>query len=250
MYARGRAAARGQALVEFALVAPLLFLMLFGIITFGTWVFYQQQLTNAAREAARYAAIHSATSQCPTTSWLTPNWSRVGPEIDQGTYYACDPPDLRWPEMTAHGRGHVWGLDRAGVRFAACWSGYWDDDPAVNPNAYDAAPARLDVTTGATIPNQFEECTIGGLDPRTQTGSISCPPPLTSTADDKASNLAASTDFSSANQVTVYACYPWSPPLGGLRFPILCPDGFCFVEIVPSTVTMRAVITEAMQHQQ
>ena len=59
---------RGQALVEFALVAPLLFLVIGGIITLGIGVFYQQQLTNAAREAARYAAIHSETSQCPTRS--------------------------------------------------------------------------------------------------------------------------------------------------------------------------------------
>jgi TadE-like protein len=238
-------APRGQSLVEFALIAPLLFLLVTGIITLGIAVFYQQQLTNAAREAARYAAIHSATSQCPTTSWRDPNWSRVGPEIDQTTYYACDPPNLRWPEMTSHARERVWGINRSGVQFAACWSGYWDDDPEVNPNAYDAAPSKPDGT-----PNDFQECTIGDVDPRTSAGSISCPPPLTSPSDDMASNLAASTDFSSANQVTVYACYPWSPPLGGVGFPILCPDGLCVIEIVPSVVTMRAVITEAMQHQQ
>lgn len=237
--------ARGQTLVEFALTAPLLFLLLSGIVTLGIGVFYQQQLANAAREAARYAAIHSATSQCPTTSWRDPNWSRVGPEIDQTTYYACDPPNLRWPEMTDHARARVWGLDRSAVHFAACWSGYWDDDPAVNQNAYDAAPSKLDGT-----PNAFHECTIGGSDPRTASGSISCPPPLTSVVDDMASNLAASSDFSSANQVTVYACYTWSPPAGGVGFPVPCPNGWCFIEVVPSVVTMRATITEAMQHQQ
>lgn len=236
---------RGQTLVEFALVAPLLVVMLFGIVTLGIGVFYQQQLTNAAREAARYAAIHSATSQCPTTSWLIPNWSRVGPEIDQTTYYACDPPNLRWPEMTAHGRDHVWGLDRGGVHFGACWSGYWDEDPVANPNAYDAAPRKSDGTA-----NPFEPCTIGGVDPRTESDTLSCPAPLTTAADDMASNLASSTDLSSANQVTVFACYVWSPPLGGLGFPILCPGGWCSVEIVPSAITMHAVITEAMQHQQ
>ena len=47
-------------------IAPALIVMLFGIITLGIGVFYQQQITNAAREAARFAAIHSATSQCPT----------------------------------------------------------------------------------------------------------------------------------------------------------------------------------------
>ena len=242
---RRSARTRGQTLVEFALIAPLLMLLLLGIITLGTGVFYQQQLTNAAREAARYAAIHSATSQCPTTSWLQPNWSRVGPEIDQTTYYACDPPDLRWPEMTAHARGHVWGLNRSGVHFAACWSGYWDDDPLTHPNSYDAAPKKPDGTA-----NQFESCKIGGVDPRTDVGSLPCPPPATTLADDMASNLASSTDLSSANQVTVFACFVWSPPMGGLGFPILCPGGWCSVEIVPKAITMRAVVTEAMQHQQ
>ena len=94
---------RGQTLVEFALVAPVLLLTIFGIITLGIGVFYQQQLTNAARETARYAAIHSATAQCPTTSWRQPNWSRVGPEIDQTTYYACDPPNLHWPKIRRTG---------------------------------------------------------------------------------------------------------------------------------------------------
>ena len=110
---------RGQALVEFVLIAPLLFVLLGGIITLGIGVFYQQQLTNAAREAARFAAIHSATAQCPTTSWKEPNWSRLvlHPEINQVTYW-CDPADLRWPEMTEHGRNAVWGLDRTAVHFA------------------------------------------------------------------------------------------------------------------------------------
>ena len=63
---------RGQALVEFALVFPLFLLVLFSIIAFGLYVFYNQQLANAAREAARYAAVHSSTAQCPTVSRLDP----------------------------------------------------------------------------------------------------------------------------------------------------------------------------------
>ena len=52
---RARSAARGQALVEFALVFPLFLMVLFSIISFGLYIFYNQQLANAAREAARYA---------------------------------------------------------------------------------------------------------------------------------------------------------------------------------------------------
>ena len=53
-----RRATRAQALVEFALVAPVFFLILFGIIDFGRYVYYTQVLNNAAREGARYAIVH------------------------------------------------------------------------------------------------------------------------------------------------------------------------------------------------
>ncbi len=49
---------RGQATVEFALVLPILLLLISGILNFG-WVFGNQLLAqNAAREATRYTAIH------------------------------------------------------------------------------------------------------------------------------------------------------------------------------------------------
>lgn len=48
----------GQNLVEFALVLPLLTAFIFGIVEFG-WAFYAySELTSAAREGARYAAVH------------------------------------------------------------------------------------------------------------------------------------------------------------------------------------------------
>ena len=45
-------------MVEFALVAPLFFLLLFSIIEFGRAVYYIQMLNNAASEGARYAIVH------------------------------------------------------------------------------------------------------------------------------------------------------------------------------------------------
>lgn len=48
---------KGQALVEFALVTPLLLLLVFGIIEFGMLWKSQQVLTDAAREGARSAVI-------------------------------------------------------------------------------------------------------------------------------------------------------------------------------------------------
>lgn len=51
---------RGQALVEFAIVVPIFFLILFAIIDFGRYVYYVQILNNAAREGTRYAIVHGA----------------------------------------------------------------------------------------------------------------------------------------------------------------------------------------------
>lgn len=50
-------------MVEFAIAAPVLFLMLFGIME-GGWLYYNQnQITDAAREGARYAAVHGTLAE-------------------------------------------------------------------------------------------------------------------------------------------------------------------------------------------
>jgi Flp pilus assembly protein TadG len=49
---------KGQAMVEFALVLPLLLLLLCGICEFGSIFSNQILANNACREAARYAAVH------------------------------------------------------------------------------------------------------------------------------------------------------------------------------------------------
>lgn len=43
--------------MEFAIVAPLFFLLVFGMVEFGRMVMVQQILTNASREGARKAVI-------------------------------------------------------------------------------------------------------------------------------------------------------------------------------------------------
>jgi Flp pilus assembly protein TadG len=64
---RERQRSGGQAMVEFALVAPLFFLLLFGIIEAGRFIFYYETLNNATREGARYAIVNGAsTLGCPT----------------------------------------------------------------------------------------------------------------------------------------------------------------------------------------
>gem|GEM_PF-611441 len=53
---------QGAAAVEFALVAPLFFLMVFGMIEFGRMIMVQQVITNASREGARVAVLDGKTS--------------------------------------------------------------------------------------------------------------------------------------------------------------------------------------------
>jgi hypothetical protein len=226
---------RGQALVEFAFVFPLFVLVLFSIITFGLYVFYNQQLANAAREASRYAAVHSSTAQCPTVGRLDP------PVVLQPqTYNRCDAPELGWTRMTAAARSKVWGMAPTQVSLSACWSGYVDPS-----NNYDALP---------TAPNTFTDCTFPGaspgtsVNPRTDAASLPCPAPLTRASastpamadgDDKASDIAVAVGNNQAypTTVTVYTCFLWRPPMAGFVF-------------IPNQITLRAVVTEALQRQQ
>ena len=80
----------GQALVEFALVLPILLVLLCAIIDFS-WMYYNQiTISNAAREGARYAVVNCGTK---------PNWKHetetrmlddmVG--VDSATVVVSDP---------------------------------------------------------------------------------------------------------------------------------------------------------------
>ena len=71
LYRRNR---RAAAAVEFALVAPVFFLLVFGMIEYGRMVMVQQVITNASREGARVAVLDGSTTAEVTdtvTSYLT-----------------------------------------------------------------------------------------------------------------------------------------------------------------------------------
>ena len=50
---------QSQALIEFALISPVLLLLVFGIIDIGRAVFYYDTLNHAAREGARFPRLRS-----------------------------------------------------------------------------------------------------------------------------------------------------------------------------------------------
>src|SRR5687767_4048195 len=45
--------------VEFAFVAPIFFVFLFGVFEYGRMLFVRQVMQAAAREASRYAVVHT-----------------------------------------------------------------------------------------------------------------------------------------------------------------------------------------------
>jgi hypothetical protein len=71
---RRRRGTKGQALAEFALVAPIFLLIIFAIIEGGRFVFFYEMLSSATREGARYAIVHgyNAADGCPSGPMAEP----------------------------------------------------------------------------------------------------------------------------------------------------------------------------------
>lgn len=102
----GRRRSRGQALMEFALVAPVFLLLLFGLIETGRFILYYEVLSNATRDGARYAIVNGANSlTCPT-----------GPAIPGG--WDCDPTGA---DVADRVRESAFGVLGSGVSVQRCW---------------------------------------------------------------------------------------------------------------------------------
>jgi hypothetical protein len=65
---------RGQSLVEFALIAPLVLLLLLLVMDFGRGIFYYSQMATAAREGARQAVLqyNQFSNTLPPTGCVSP----------------------------------------------------------------------------------------------------------------------------------------------------------------------------------
>jgi Flp pilus assembly protein TadG len=78
---RWRARRRGQSLVEFALVTPIVILLLVGLLDLGRGVFAYNSLANAARAGARIATVNQieVSPDCendrPVVDPADPHWS-------------------------------------------------------------------------------------------------------------------------------------------------------------------------------
>src|SRR3954449_10801685 len=65
-----RSDSRGGAIIEFALLAPLLFSMLLGIVEIGRMFYVRQALEFATEEAARYYMLNPTAANSAVTTYL------------------------------------------------------------------------------------------------------------------------------------------------------------------------------------
>ncbi len=86
---------RGQGLVEFALILPLLLLIIMGIIDFGRMLFIYANLFNAAREASRYGLVDPG-NQAAIQQAARDRIFLVPPEdVTINIWYDTGPPNYR-----------------------------------------------------------------------------------------------------------------------------------------------------------
>ena len=103
---------RGQSLAEFALVFPIIMLLVFGFIDVGRAVFTANTLSNSARQAARVASVNqldpaAAPWECDTTrpieDPLDPHWTLRGCAVAAGSSIGVAPNDVTYAFSTPPG---------------------------------------------------------------------------------------------------------------------------------------------------
>jgi len=135
---------RGQALVEFALVLPILTLLLAGFWDMGRVVLANDALSHAAREAARYAIVHGGSSLNPCP---------VGPAADEAVVptasASCPHPSPSKESIYAEARNSA---DFAGlaVTVEVCYGAGCSGDTNL-PGATNERGTPVTVTVSATV---------------------------------------------------------------------------------------------------
>lgn len=124
----------GQALVEFAMVAPIFFLLLFGIIEGGRFILYYETLNNATREGARYAIVHGSNSNCP---------SGPMPPGDPAPLGCYDPTGAKVVQQV---KNTAFGVLGSGVVVTT----QWDPDAFVPPGLGNGRDSDVTVTASYT----------------------------------------------------------------------------------------------------
>ena len=92
---------RGVAAVEFAIVSPVLVILLFTIIEFSLVLYDKAVITNASREGARYGSVHDPTGQVDNAAIIgVVNNYLSNHLISLGSSDPADVPDPLWDTPT------------------------------------------------------------------------------------------------------------------------------------------------------
>lgn len=120
----------GQSLVEFALMVPILLLMIVGLIDIGHGLQAYVALGNAVRETARETAVHGAAASSP--------W---GPTANDAN-------------VTASVRSRAVGLDGSAISVTSSWpsGSNVQGNEAVISATYTFQPSASALIGGVTLP--------------------------------------------------------------------------------------------------
>jgi Flp pilus assembly protein TadG len=121
---------RGQSLVEFALMVPILFLLIVGLVDIGQGLQAYVALGNAVRETARETAVHGAAASTP--------W---GPAANDAN-------------VTTSLRSRAVGLDGSAITVTSSWpsGSNAQGNEAVITATYTFQPAASALIGGVTLP--------------------------------------------------------------------------------------------------
>jgi Flp pilus assembly protein TadG len=146
----------GAAAVEFALVAPILLLLVFGIISYGYMLSFRQALSQGAAEGARAAAVKPAGTSTATLQTVMQaavndaldsygvrcNGTRLEHKVDDTTWEAAGTCELTTPTCTGN----------PSVTCATVALAYtYDDDPLTPDVPLVPLPDSLSYTASVEI---------------------------------------------------------------------------------------------------
>ena len=114
---RLRRAEAGQAVVEFALIVPLLALITMGILDFGRVFYTYEALANAAREGARYCALHPGTPHGTRARVAGELGGRVTPDLAATTCPSASTLDPATPSRCRRPPRSIWS--------PRSWAAWW-----------------------------------------------------------------------------------------------------------------------------
>lgn len=98
--AKSRRRQSAQSLTEFAMILPLLTLILLGVVDFGRVFYYWTSIANGAREGARYGSTHP--TQITTTCKADPNNLKFRVKQEAGTTMTITDANIKvyWVDAT------------------------------------------------------------------------------------------------------------------------------------------------------